>query len=54
MGVPLEAKDNVLVSVGALGCLYCAFQAFLEEGDQIVVIEPFFDLYKDQIASTGW
>ena len=45
--------DNVLVTPGALGSLFCAFQAFLDAGDEVLVIEPFFDLYKRQIEFAG-
>ena len=42
-----------MVTVGALGSLYCAFQAFLNPGDEVIVIEPYFDIYNAQIRFSG-
>ena len=53
VGEELDPNENVLVSVGAVGCLYCSFMTFLDPGDQIIVIEPYFDFYREQIQNTG-
>jgi kynurenine--oxoglutarate transaminase/cysteine-S-conjugate beta-lyase/glutamine--phenylpyruvate transaminase len=37
--------ENVLVTVGATQGLYLSIQAFVEEGDEVIVIEPAFDIY---------
>lgn len=41
-GITFEPESEVIVSAGATGALYCAFQALLNPGDEVVVFEPFY------------
>lgn len=43
------AQDQVLVTVGAYEALYCAIMAFVEPGDQVLIVEPAFDAYKPMV-----
>lgn len=36
-----------------MGGLFCAFQAFINPGDQVISIEPYFNLYKVQVEVAG-
>lgn len=49
----IDAANEVLVTAGALGGLFCAFQAFINPGDQVISIEPYFNLYKTQVEMAG-
>lgn len=39
--------------MGASEALYLTFQAILCPGDEVVLLEPFFDLYLGQIRLAG-
>ena len=40
-------------SQGLLQGILCAFMAFIEPGDEVVVFEPFFDQYISNIEMPG-
>jgi kynurenine--oxoglutarate transaminase/cysteine-S-conjugate beta-lyase/glutamine--phenylpyruvate transaminase len=53
-GRPIDPSRHVAVS--ALGCanlLFCAFQALLNPGDEVIVMEPACDIYANQIRMAG-
>ena len=41
-GVAFDAEREIVVSAGATGAMYCAFQALLNPGDEVIVFEPFY------------
>jgi aspartate/methionine/tyrosine aminotransferase len=45
--------DEVSITVGASQALYLALTTILKAGDEVVMFEPFFDLYLKQIKLTG-
>ena len=49
----LDAEKNVVVTVGASQALFAAMQAFVSPGDEVVVIEPAFDIYAAQVRLAG-
>lgn len=49
----LNPETEIVVTAGANEGMYCAFTAFLEPGDEVIVFEPFFDQYIPNIQFPG-
>ncbi|ATB34217.1 pyridoxal phosphate-dependent aminotransferase [Melittangium boletus] len=47
------APDQVLVSVGAKHSLYNIFQALLNEGDEVIILSPYWVSYPDMVQLAG-
>lgn len=45
--------DNVVVSPGAQGGLYCALQCLAGPGDEVVVLEPIYATYEGVVGACG-
>ncbi len=51
-GLQLTA-GNVIMTVGAAGALNCIFKSILEEGDEVIIISPYFVEYLSYIGNYG-
>lgn len=49
----LDVETEILVTSGANEGMYSVFTAFLEQGDEVIVFEPFFDQYLPSITFNG-
>jgi arginine:pyruvate transaminase len=47
------AADNVVVTPGAQGGLYCALQCLAGPGDEVIVPEPVYATYEGVVAASG-
>jgi N-succinyldiaminopimelate aminotransferase len=52
-GVTLDPDTDVLVTTGATAALTAALLAFVEPGDDVVALEPFFDSYPAAVQLAG-
>lgn len=49
----IDAFSEVAVTVGASQALYLCLQTLIQEGDEVILFEPFFDLYVNQVKLAG-
>jgi len=49
LGRTIDPFNEIAITIGASQALFVAFQAILQPGDEVVLLEPFFDLYIGQI-----
>ena len=52
-GLTLDPDTEVLVTAGASEGLAAAMLGLLEPGDEVVMLEPYFDLYAATVAMAG-
>lgn len=53
LGRALEPVQNVQITVGATEALFAAVQAFVDPGDEVVLLEPFYDAYPADVLMAG-
>ena len=49
----ISPYEEVAITVGASQALYLALICFLKPNDEVILMEPFFELYIKQIKLTG-
>lgn len=49
----VDAMTEIAVTVGASQALYLSLQTLVQPGDEVILFEPFFDLYVNQVKLAG-
>ena len=49
----IDPMTEVSVTVGASQALYLSLQTLIQPGDEVILFEPFFDLYVNQVKLAG-
>ncbi|CAO3701628.1 unnamed protein product [Rhizopus stolonifer] len=52
-GRELDPETNIIVTAGANEGIFASLAGFLDKGDEVIVIEPFFDQYIPNITMNG-
>ena len=53
MNREINAQSEVMVTVGAYGSLFNALSGFISDGDEVIIIEPFYDCYAPMSVIAG-
>ncbi|MGI9204271.1 MAG: pyridoxal phosphate-dependent aminotransferase [Woeseiaceae bacterium] len=51
-GLDVDAENNVVVTAGATGALYCCCLALLEPGDEVILFEPYYSYHESTLIAT--
>ncbi|KAG9298434.1 hypothetical protein G9A89_008698 [Geosiphon pyriformis] len=49
----LDPEMEIIVTAGANGGMYAIFAGYLDDGDEVILMEPFFDQYVANITMNG-
>ncbi|WP_339545480.1 pyridoxal phosphate-dependent aminotransferase [Pseudomonas sp. RA_35y_Pfl2_P32] len=52
-GVGVDADDEVTITPGATQAIFCAIQAVIHSGDEVIVFDPAYDSYEPSVALAG-
>lgn len=52
-GLEVDPVEGVLVTPGATEAVFCAIMGLVDPGDEVIVIEPFFDSYVPGVQMAG-
>lgn len=51
--IKCDPEKNIVVSGGSTGAFYCACMALLNEGDEVILFEPYYGYHLQTLLATG-
>jgi len=51
--IKADSEKNIIISAGATGALYCACLALLDEGDEVILFEPYYGYHLNTLLGVG-
>jgi aminotransferase len=51
--VKLDIENNIIVSSGATGALYCSLFSLLDVGDEVIIFEPYYGYHVSTLLACG-
>lgn len=51
--LPIDPATQVATATGCTNVLYCALQGLVNPGDEVILLEPAFDIYSSQVKMAG-
>ena len=52
-GQPLNPDTEITVTAGGTQAIFCAIAAFVQPGDEVILIEPCYDSYRPSVETVG-
>lgn len=49
----IQPETHVATAVGCTNALFCALQGMISPGDEVILLEPAFDIYSSQVQMAG-
>uniref|UniRef100_A0A6P7FSF1 Kynurenine--oxoglutarate transaminase 3-like n=1 Tax=Diabrotica virgifera virgifera TaxID=50390 RepID=A0A6P7FSF1_DIAVI len=53
IGRDIDAKNEIITTIGAYGALDAAITGHTDVGDEVIILEPFFDCYEPMVKYAG-
>jgi kynurenine---oxoglutarate transaminase / cysteine-S-conjugate beta-lyase / glutamine---phenylpyruvate transaminase len=50
---PIDPETQIATATGCTNVLFCALQGLINPGDEVILLEPAFDIYSSQVKMAG-